>query len=266
LLWALVAGYAIRLAPPHLAGKAMAVAMAGTPMALSLGIPAGTLLGNVLGWRMAFGGLSLFAVVLAVWMLLRLPDFSGEKATQRPSLVQVLVLPGVRPVLLTTIGFVLAHNILYTYIAPILQKASMLGQTDKVLLTFGLAGLAGIIAAGALIDRYLYLLSGIVIALFAASVIILGTSTSPYAIYAAAALWGLGFGGAPTLLQTACAKAAGAAADAAQAMFVTGWNLAMAGGAVIGGYLLHQRGSDSLPWAALVLLALSAAALRKPPN
>ncbi len=34
LLWALVAGYAIRLAPPHLAGKAMAVAMAGTPMAL----------------------------------------------------------------------------------------------------------------------------------------------------------------------------------------------------------------------------------------
>lgn len=38
LLWALVAGYAARMAPEHLKGRAIAIAMVGTPLALSLGI------------------------------------------------------------------------------------------------------------------------------------------------------------------------------------------------------------------------------------
>jgi predicted MFS family arabinose efflux permease len=50
-LWALVAGYAARLVPDHLKGRAIAIAMAGTPIALSLGIPAGTLSGC--GFRLA---------------------------------------------------------------------------------------------------------------------------------------------------------------------------------------------------------------------
>jgi hypothetical protein len=40
----------------------------------------------------------------------------------------------------------------------------------------------------------------------------------------AAVLWGLGFAGMATVLQTASGNAAGAAADTAQAMLVTLWN------------------------------------------
>lgn len=49
LLWALVAGYAGRMVPDHMKGKAMAVAMLGAPVALSLGVPAGTFLGAFVG-------------------------------------------------------------------------------------------------------------------------------------------------------------------------------------------------------------------------
>jgi predicted MFS family arabinose efflux permease len=42
VVWAMLAGYARRLAPGHLQGKATAIVMAGIPAALSLGIPAGT--------------------------------------------------------------------------------------------------------------------------------------------------------------------------------------------------------------------------------
>lgn len=51
LLWALLAGYAARMVPESQKGRAIAIAMVGAPLELSLGVPAGTLLGNLVGWR-----------------------------------------------------------------------------------------------------------------------------------------------------------------------------------------------------------------------
>ncbi len=73
-------------------------------------------------------------------------------------------------------------------------------------------------------------------------------------VYLAVTLWGLGWGGAPTLLQTAVGDAGKDSADAAQAVLVTLWNAAMAGGGVVGGLLLDRFGSTSFPWSVLVLL------------
>ncbi|VRS08858.1 ribonucleoside transporter [Streptococcus pneumoniae] len=73
------------------------------------------------------------------------------------------------------------------------------------------------------------------------------------------AIWGLTFGGAPILLQTALAGAAGDNADVAQSMLVTVFNLAIACGGVAGAILLQRIGAVSFPWAvlALALLGLS---------
>ena len=81
-------------------------------------------------------------------------------------------------------------------------------------------------------------------------------------LYAAVAVWGLAFGGLATLLQTALAKAADSHADAAQSMLVTAWNLAIAGGGLIGGVLLEGLGVLAFPWviAALLLMSLLATA------
>ncbi|MDT0440745.1 MFS transporter, partial [Streptomyces sp. DSM 41981] len=57
-----------------------------------------------------------------------------------------------------------------------------------------------------------------------------------------------------TLLQTAVGDAGGASADSAQAMLVTLWNVAMAGGGIVGGILLDTLGSGSFPWAVVLLL------------
>ncbi|AOM39769.1 hypothetical protein A9255_03755 [Xenorhabdus hominickii] len=61
-------------------------------------------------------------------------------------------------------------------------------------------------------------------------------------IYLSVALWGLTFGGAATLLQTASADAAGDGADVAQSMVVTAWNLTIAGGGIIGEYYWKPAG------------------------
>ncbi|MCD1586271.1 MFS transporter [Halomonas sp. IOP_14] len=255
LLWALLAGYAARMVPEHLKGRAIAIAMVGTPLALSLGVPAGTFLGTLMGWRACFGIMTLMALILIVWVHTKVPDFAGQSVGKRLTLRQVFTLPGIRPVLFVVLAFVLAHNILYTYIAPFLADANLAERTDLVLLVFGIAALVGIWVIGVLIDRYLRVMTLASTSLFGVAALMLGIAGDmPVAIYVAVGAWGLAFGGAATLFQTALAKAAGEAADVAQSMLVTVWNLAIAGGGVIGGVLLDRFGAGAFPPALLVLL------------
>jgi predicted MFS family arabinose efflux permease len=256
LAWALLAGYARRLAPAHLQGKAIAIAMAGIPLALSLGVPAGTFLGKALGWRVAFLLMTVLTVVLLAWITGSVPDHPGQRREGRTPVLRTLRLPGVTPVLTVTLVFVLAHTILYTYIATFLDHLGMGDSTDVVLLVFGAASLLSIWIVGAHIHRRLRTLtiaSALLVALAAALLAVL--AESPALVYVAVTLWGLGWGGAPTLLQTAVGDAGGESADAAQAMLVTLWNAAMAAGGVVGGILLGQLGAESFPWSVLALLA-----------
>lgn len=259
LSWALLAGYAARMVLPHQQGRAIAIAMVGTPLALSLGVPAGTLLGSLVGWRSCFGVMSVLAIGLMVWVRVKLPDFAGQTGGQRQSLQQVFVLPGVRPVLLAVLGFVLAHNILYTYIAPLLVAAHMAERTDLVLLVFGITSLLGIWVIGLLIDRHLRRLTIASTLLFGLAAAMLGIAQdAPALVYTAVAIWGLAFGGVATLFQTALAQTAGPAADMAQSMLVTAWNTAIAGGGLLGGVLLQHFGVTAFSPSLLVLLAATA--------
>jgi Arabinose efflux permease len=258
LLWALLAGYASRMVAPHLQGRAIAVAMLGAPLALSLGVPAGTFLGTAVGWRLSFAIMTGLTLVLLAWARWQLPDFAGERADKRLGLRQVLNLPGIRPVLWVTFTYVLAHNILYTYIAPLLVPAGIEVDVDRVLLVFGLSAVLSIWLAGVLIDRWLRALLLISCALFGLIALALALWINvPAVIYIAVALWGLAFGGLPALLQTALAQSAGESADAAQSMLVTVWNLGIAGGGLAGGVLLQGWGVTAFPWAVVLLMLLA---------
>lgn len=258
VLWALLAGYAARMVPEHRKGRAIAIAMVGIPLALSLGIPAGTLLGTVVGWRLSFAIMSVLAVLLIVWVRIKVPDFASQANGGQLSLKYVFTFPGVRPILFVVLTFVLAHNILYTYIAPFLASARMQERTDLVLLIFGATSLLGIWIIGAMIDRHSRTLTLASTCLFGLAALVLHVAgDDPGMIYGAVALWGLAFGGAASLFQTALAKAAGEGADVAQSMLVTVWNLAIAGGGVIGGLLLDQFGAGVFAPALMALLLAS---------
>lgn len=258
LLWALLAGYASRMVAPHLQGRAIAIAMLGAPLALTLGVPAGTLLGTLVGWRLSFAIMTGLTLALLLWARWQLPDFAGQAAQQRLGLRQVMRLRGIRPVLWVTFTYVLAHNILYTYIAPLLEPAGIQADIDRVLLVFGLTALLSIWLVGLLIDRWLRPLVLFSCMLFGLSALALAFwIDSPAIIYIAVAAWGLAFGGLPALLQTALAKSAGESADAAQSMLVTVWNLGIAGGGLAGGLLLQSWGVLAFPWAVVALMLLA---------
>jgi predicted MFS family arabinose efflux permease len=256
LAWSLLGAYARRMVAVHQQGRAMAIAMVGTPVALALGVPLGTWLGNHMGWRNAFNVMSGLTLLLIVLVLAKVPDFPGQAGHERQSMGAVLHTPGVKAVLATVILWMLGHNVLYTYIAPFLAMAGMAHAVDAVLLNFGVSALAGIWAAGRLVDRRLrsaVLASLSVFALVA--VLFIFASATPAAIHVGVALWGVTFGGAATLLQTALADSAGNGADVALSMNVVAWNSAIAGAGVLGGVLLASWGAEAFPWAVLALAA-----------
>jgi len=258
LAWSLIAGYARRMVSPALQGRALAVAMVGTPVALSLGVPLGTWLGGLMGWRSAFAVMSGLTLVLIAWVLIKVPDYPGQAASQRLPLRQVLLTPGVRPVLAVVLTWMLAHNLLYTYIAPFVVPAGLGEQVGSVLLVFGVAALLGIWITGRLVDGQLRRLVLLSLAAFAAVAVAFGAwGDSPMVVYVGTFIWGLTFGGAATLLQTALADAAGDGADVALSMNVVTWNGAIAGGGLIGGALLGPLGASSLPWVLVVLLLIA---------
>jgi predicted MFS family arabinose efflux permease len=258
LAWSLIAGYARRMVVPQLQGRALALAMVGTPIALSLGVPMGTWLGGFMGWRMAFGLMSGMTLLLVAWVLIKVPDYPGQSSSKRMALRQVFFTPGVRSVLGVVFTWMLAHNTLYTYVAPFVSKAGLASDVDLVLLVFGVAALASIWMTGRLVDRHLRNTVLASLATFAAVSVFFGLfSGSALAIYVGVFIWGLTFGGAATLLQTALADSAGEGADVALSMNVVVWNSAIAGGGLLGGVLLGQWGVGSFPWILLMLLLLS---------
>ncbi|MFT0846125.1 MFS transporter [Actinomycetaceae bacterium L2_0104] len=256
LVWGVLAGYARRLVDPSLQGRALTVTGIGQPIALAAGVPLGALAGSFVDWRWVFVAISVAAAILAVWIAAAVPDVPGQAPTEHLPLTRVILLPGIRAVLLVALLWVLAHNILYTYIAPLLASTGL--RLDIGLAVFGIASFIGITATGVIIDRALRAtVLGALVLMGAASLALANPVIGAVPIAVAIAVWGFSFGGAPALLQTALADRAGEHTDAAQSVFVTAFNAAVAGGGIIGGAIL----ATGAPAPALACTALGLAVI-----
>lgn len=259
VVWSNIGGYAARIVPEKFQGRAVAVTLAGIPAALSLGLPAGTVLGDAAGWHATFGAMAAASVVLIAWMFVALPDIPGQPEGGHIPVAIVLRTPGVRPILGILAGYMIAHNSVYTYIGPLTDHSGVGKQIEWVLLVFGIAALLSIWATGTYVDphhRRLMITSTLIVG---ASFLVLGLAVvNPVILYLGAATWGFGFGGSATLFLTAGIRAA--ETDSVQSMVVTAFNLSIAVGGVVGGLLLSGFGVESIPWFALAIMIPTAIA------
>ncbi|MGO2660804.1 MFS transporter [Mycetocola reblochoni] len=258
LVWAILPSYSRRIAPAGRQGLALSVALSGGTFALAIGVPAGTALDQLAGWRLAFGIMSVIAVVLflAAWRVL--PDTPGSAAGVGSGIGAALRIPAVLAVLTVLAFVVVGHNTVYTYIAPVLAAWNADGQRSLILTVFGVASVAGVFLTGRFLDRLLFpqLLTatgGVAIALLMLT--LSGGALVP--VQVGAVLWGLVFGGMASVIQTVAATVAGTAADSAQALLVTAWNLSIAAGGALGGALLAGPGVDGVLVAGTLFAAVA---------
>lgn len=258
VLWGMLASYGRRISPPEAAGRSLAIVSTGAPVGIAFGTPLGSWLGTTFDWRWAFGGLSVIAAAVIVLVLLLVPNLPGQAPDERKPLRAVIRIPGVGMVLAVIAVWMLGHSTAYTYIAPFLRAAGTSASVDVVLVTFGVASIAGIAITGALLDRYpRALLHGTVVVFVAAGLVLLLARGSDVAVFAAVALWGIAFGGAPAQMQSALTIAGGPDADVANSFLPVAFNVAIFGAGILGAGVLAGGGGFA-PMAVLVVLGVVA--------
>ena len=121
IIWGMLAAYGRKISPSSRAGLSLAIVSVGAPVGFALGTPLGSWLGTTFDWRWAFAGLTAVALIAGVFIAAIAPDAEGQPGTSRLPLLRVFRIPGIAVILAVIFTWMLAHNTIYTYIAPYLR-------------------------------------------------------------------------------------------------------------------------------------------------
>ncbi|MFD9331635.1 MFS transporter [Streptomyces sp. NPDC060065] len=254
------------LVAPERKARSVSLMFLGLTVANVVGVPVATLMGQHMGWRSTFLGVSVIGLLAVVSLALLVPrdGIHGPAAGLRGELAALRSLP-VWLALGTTVAGFGALFAAYSYITPMLTDAAGYADSSVTLLLalFGVGATAGNLLGGRLADRSMRgtLFGGlvslaVVLALFP---VLMATAWS--AALAVVLLGTAAFVTSSPLLLMVMEKASSApslASSANQAAF----NLANAGGAWIGGLALAAGfgvTSPAVVGAALAVLGLGVA-------
>jgi len=265
-IWAVAGGLAVRLVPPASVGSATSVIFSGIAVASVLGVPAGTLAGDLFGWRAAFlamGGLSL-GVTLALIVLL--PPLPTAQAVRLGELARLLRDHRIRAGLLVIMFLVTGHFAAYTYVRPTLEGVFGVAPTlvSALLLLFGGAGVAGNFLAGTAAARDPRRALLVITVMLAAILPVVPIGNGVVVAVVLLLGWGLGYGGVSVSTQSWLLASAPRASEAATTLFVAVFNVAISLGALVGGWTVDVVSPAGVMWlggalaaAALVTVAAS---------
>ncbi|MET9547300.1 MFS transporter [Streptomyces sp. NPDC006627] len=262
--WSIGAGLAERLVPPASVGRATAVIFSAVPLGSVLGVPMGTLVGDLAGWRTAFALMGVLAVGVLVMLLLFVPPLPPVHATRLSVLGGMLRNSGTRFALLLTFLVVLAHFGAYTYVTPFLERVTHAGDglVTAFLLLYGAAGILGNFLGGAWVARYPRTVFGLAAGLIAAATLLLPTLGRWEAgAVLLLVVWGVAYGAVPVASQTWFAKSAPHAPEAASVLFTASFQATISLGALVGGAVLDRTSPSAVMLlggctAALMVLAV----------
>jgi predicted MFS family arabinose efflux permease len=263
VFWSAIAPVAARLAPPDQAGRATAMVFLGNSLAIVLGVPLGTALGQWLGWRVAIGALAVAGAICVAVLLLVLPpmpalpqDLATRVGARLRASIAIIRSGPVSSVCLITAVLVIGHFAAYTYIAPLVRRDGGLEgfALSALLLGYGAAGLLGNWLAGRFVDRRPGTLLVTMLAVAAAALLTLVPVLGPAPTVIAALLWGGAFTAIPVSLQAAILRVAPQARDAASAVYVVAFQIGIGGGALLGERLVS---AGLLAWLPAIAAALA---------
>lgn len=244
--WAMGAGVAARLVPAEALHRATSLITAGISAGTVVSLPLGALVGHLAGWRTAFVVAAGAALLALATLTVRLPALPPTGAIRLTTLTSALRNPAARIALLATVLIFFGHFAAYTYVTPYLEEKAHFGSSavTSVLLAYGLAGLVGNFAAGAIIGRRLravYVAATVLVAV-AAALLNVAAGTAP-AVVALVMVWGAAFGAVPLALQTWILRATPDAPESGMALLVSACQIALAAGSFIGGIVVDGYGT-----------------------
>jgi predicted MFS family arabinose efflux permease len=263
--WSMSTAVMIRIVPESFVPRAIAVLQGGSALATAVAAPRGSFLGGLIGWRGAILCVVTRGGVALAWQAWALPSIParGARGTQSPvRVLALLVKPGVALGMLALALLFMGQFTLFTYLRPYLETVAHVDATQlsAILLSIGVAGLAGTLAVGTVLKRYLYaplvsipvLMAGIAITLttHVSGLVVIGTLLAG---------WGLVATAAPVGWFTWLAQVLPDDAEAGGGLMVAVIQVAITAGATTGGLLFDGGGYRMTFLAGAILLLLAGA-------
>ncbi|MZI94177.1 MFS transporter [Vibrio sp. CAIM 722] len=247
-------------------GRAIGIVFSGMTIAIVSGVPAGAFITDWLNWRAAFAVISIlgFVAMVALWFVLP----ANLKRPKPASVFKQLSVIGVPRMILvfliTGVGYG-GSFIAYTYLSEILGQitgfsASAIGT---ILIFYGVAVVVGNIYAAKLADHKGPLkASAVIFVALAITLLLFGfVATNKFYVIPLIMIWGAAAFGSVPVLQLYVVQQAEKhfphAVDASSSMNISAFNLGIAVGASVGGFVVAKYGLIATAPAAAAVVALS---------
>ncbi|MEU6766186.1 MFS transporter [Streptomyces sp. NPDC046853] len=265
--WSIGSGLAARLVPAAQAGRATAVIFSAVPLGSVLGVPAGTLLGQLVGWRAAFAVTGVLTLAVFAALVVSVPSLPPQHVTRLSVLRDLLGTARVRGALAVTFLIVTAHFGTYTYVTPFLADVTHTGPRTITLflLAYGAAGILGNFLAGTWAGRAPRGTFATAAALIAAATLllpVLGTAKSGALVLLL--LWGTAYGAVPVCSQMWFVTAAPHRPEAASVLFTSSFQATFSLGALAGGAVVDASSTAVVMTLGGVVATLAAVVMLRP--
>ncbi|WP_432561508.1 MFS transporter [Kineococcus sp. SYSU DK003] len=247
-----------KIAPAGRQGQALALVFTGLTVANVVGVPAGTYVGQQLGWRLTFALVGVIGLVTIASILAIVPEVETRTGSLRSEFAAFRRRQVWWTLLITTVGFASLFTVL-SYVSPLLTDVAGFseGSVSWVLVLFGLGATLGNLVGGRLADwrPYRTLAAGFVAQMVVFGLLFLFADSG---VVAAAGVFLFAFVGfvmsAP--IQTRGILAAGGGASMASAAMQAAFNIGNAMGAFLGGLVIDAGFGYASPALVALVLAL----------
>lgn len=261
--WSMGLAVAVRLVRPEDSSKAAATVFAGVTAAMILGVPLGTFVAGLLGWRGAFAvsaGIAAVALLAQIFLLPKVPASGGLRFSALLDLVAHA--PFRRAMAMIALVFA-AHFGAYTYVAPVLERAGVnAAEITLILIGYGATGFVSNFVASHFLGRTV---KGSLLAakllLFVPLAAMPFLMAQPRAEIALVLVWGMAWGALPLALNTWTREASKGAGEAMAGMFTFTTQVAIAVGSGVGGLIVDHQGVEATFWVAAAAVLASCALL-----
>ena len=267
IFWSSVVAIAVKVVSDEHRSIAIGSVSVGTAIALIMGVPVGRAIGLAVGWRMTFIVLALLAFLLIVLVLAVFPrvENPGTFTVSRfPEIFANKVLLGVYLLLFV---FMMGFYEFYSYLEPFLKQVAGIsdGAVSTAMALFGIAGITAGACFARFYDRHRYIYLAVPCILAASSFYLIGNPCgSEPGVFVLSFVIGFCMTSFTSALQSVnIGNAPGDGSTMATAMFSATFNVGIAIGTMIGGFVIDSTGISMIGNAggSILLLAFTLAVL-----
>ncbi|AMM96568.1 MFS transporter [Bacillus pumilus] len=146
---------ATRLVEREKRGTAIGIILMGLSSSLVLGVPIGTFLSSIIGWKALFAAIGVITLIPLIVVYRRIPSMKEQEPVTLRMQLSILKDKRILLAVAVTLFYVGGYSTLFTYLTPFLQASANLSITEisGILLLAGICSFLGSSLGGVAADK-----------------------------------------------------------------------------------------------------------------